>query len=282
MSKLFHAIYSIYELLPEKPFRKGFYQLYVWYRRLNKRSSLIATIHGVTYDLDLTQLIDSSIYYKGSFEPETTRQITKSVKQGMVVIDVGANIGCHTFHFAQLVGKKGQVIAFEPMSSAFSKLIRNAELNQFDNITLEKAALGRENGTMEADFRTSWSLYNKDKTVAPESVPVYRLDDYLNNRGINHIDFIKLDVDGYEYKVLQGSKETLEKNMPLIITEFSNWTLKRVGDNSIEFLGYLENLGYLFFGGKGFSNELKVNDLIGLQSEDTTINLLCVARGKML
>jgi FkbM family methyltransferase len=277
MIKIFHLLFRIYELLPESSLRKWIYLVFIKCRGLNRRRSVITTIQGVSYDLDLTQFIDSSIFYKGSFEPDIYRVISRYVKEGMVAVDAGANLGCHTFHLAQMVGKIGQVIAFEPMTAAFTKLKRNAELNIFENIILEKAALGNVSGILNAGFRNSWSLYNEEQVI-PETVPIFCLDEYLSINGIGDVDIIKLDVDGYEYKVLQGSKDTLEKNKPLIITEFSNWTLERVGDQSVDFLEFLNRLGYVFLGGKEFSEERAICDLICQQLIDTTINILCVAR----
>ena len=102
-----------------------------------KRSQLVV-IEEIRYRLDLTEYIDNTIYDVGHFEPGVTEIIHKYTHRGMHIIDVGANMGCHTLRFAKLVGKTGRVIAFEPMSYAFSRLEENVSLNNFDNIILEK------------------------------------------------------------------------------------------------------------------------------------------------
>lgn len=106
---------------------------------LSKKQIVFTTINGIKYELDLNQAIDSSIYYCGCWEPETTAIIEKYVGQGMTVFDIGANIGAHSLTFAKLVGQSGKVIAFEPMSWAFQKLKHHIiELNNFNNVVLEK------------------------------------------------------------------------------------------------------------------------------------------------
>ncbi len=112
---------------------------------------------------------------------------------------------------------------------------------------LEKIALGNQNGTLWTTFRSSWSLYGKDLDHEPEELSIMRIDDYIRNRGIGRVDFIKLDVDGYEYKVLQGGSNTLRDKKPLIVMEFAFWTLERVGDKASDLLSYLEDFDYKFF-----------------------------------
>jgi len=132
---------SFYRRLPIKPFSGILKRLYQKYKLFNKDRVVVAIRDGIKYKLDLNELIDSAIYYNGCFEPMTTEIINKYTKEGMIIFDIGVNIGCHTLRFARLVEKTGKVIAFKPMSWAFLKLKNNVDLNNFDNILLEKIAL---------------------------------------------------------------------------------------------------------------------------------------------
>src|SRR5689334_21718882 len=80
---------------------------------------------GVTYDLDLSQGIDFAIFLGNFYERETKSALRKLVSPGTLALDIGANIGAHTLHLAQLVGADGRVMAFEPTDFAFRKLRRN-------------------------------------------------------------------------------------------------------------------------------------------------------------
>ena len=94
-----------------------------WGRRLvGGGPELVTSRQGLTWQLDLREGIDLSIYLLGRFEPSTVRCYTRLVNPGDVVLDVGANIGAHTLPLARLVGEAGRVIAFELTRYAFLKL----------------------------------------------------------------------------------------------------------------------------------------------------------------
>lgn len=251
--KMIGKLVTIYRKLPIKPFQGVLGKLYRKYKLLYRNKVVIAVKGGIRWELDLKEQIDSSIYYEGCFEPTTTAVINRYVKEGMTVLDIGANIGCHTLRFAKLVGKMGKVIAFEPMSWAFSKLKRNVELNNFDNITLERIALSDESkGERVVQFYASWPLDAdlSDSKIHPihhgermeNTVEVITLDDYVQRENIKKIDFVKLDVDGYEYKVIGGGTNTIKKFKPVMIIEFSKYTLREYGDNLEKLIDLLISL----------------------------------------
>src|SRR5258706_11932994 len=96
---------------------------------LGRTDHEIVVRDGVTYDLDLSQGIDFAIYLGNIYERQTKAALRQLVSPASLVLDIGANIGAHTLHLAQLVGPNGRVIAFEPTDYAFRKLCRNLELN---------------------------------------------------------------------------------------------------------------------------------------------------------
>jgi FkbM family methyltransferase len=275
------AIY-IYKAMPFKPFLKPVLKLYSIY---NKNRIIIARRDNITYELHLNELIDSAIYYRGCFEPETTRFIERYCHEGMTVFDVGANIGCHTLRFAKLVSSKGKVFAFEPMSWAFSKLKRNLELNHFDNVTIERLALGNKiQDSQSVEFACSWPLDRGAKTSESEHlhlgqamrdiVSFTSIDEYVRVNGINNIDLIKLDVDGYEFQILQGAKNVLYVFKPLLLIELGVYTLRSVGDEASELVAFLQNSGYNFYSerdGKKFHNG---DAVISSIPSDSAINII--------
>ncbi|NVM04160.1 MAG: FkbM family methyltransferase [Candidatus Helarchaeota archaeon] len=223
-------------------------------RLISKDRIIIKKIDGINYELHLNQLIDSSIYYSGCFEIETTNAIKKILKPGMIALDIGANIGCHTLPMAKIVGSKGKVIAFEPMKWPFKKLKRNIELNNFNNIIIENIALSDKREVKEILFRSSWTLDNTkiEEANEPHKVQLETLDEYIKKHDIERVDFIKLDVDGYEYKILRGASGTLKKFKPTIIMELGIITLENFGDNIEDLITFLSNLGYYFYSEKNF------------------------------
>lgn len=221
VNRLIRTLAGLYSRLPVKPFRGVLSRLFQKYRTASRNRVVIAKVDGITYQLDLNEMIDSSIYYEGCFEPMTTAVINEQVKPGMTVLDIGANIGCHTLRLAKLVGEAGKVITFEPMSWAFAKLKTNIELNDFNNVILEKLALSNIIERKPAYFRTSWTPDNQSSPNSKnsEDIDFLTLDKYVSINNIDKIDFIKLDVDGYEYKVIWGGRETIKEFKPIMIVE---------------------------------------------------------------
>lgn len=203
----------------------------------------------------------------------------------MTVLDIGANIGAHTFSMAKLVGPKGMIIAFEPMKWAHDKLKTNIELNSFSNIVIEKIALSNKNDTGSAAFRTSWDKYDSssDGISAEPSIVFQQLDNYVKIHNISSIDFIKLDVDGFEYKIIEGAIETLNKFKPTIIMELGNYTLESHGDSLESLVLLLGDMGYKFFKEEDIS-PLPTLEAINLEFPDPntwTINSIVIHNSKL-
>jgi|ETNmetMinimDraft_13_1059891.scaffolds.fasta_scaffold01996_6 FkbM family methyltransferase len=273
------AIRKIYNTLPFKvPLPLNIYLLARdRLRLLNKKKTVVKEINGITYELQLNQLIDSSIYYDGCFEPNTVSCIKKLCKEGMTVIDIGANIGCHTLLFAKIVGDSGKVIAFEPMEWALKKLRRNINLNNIDNnIIVEKMALSNKKEIKELLFKSSWTIDSKKlpESQIPQKINMETLDEYVSSNGIEHIDLIKLDVDGYEFKVLKGAFKTLKTHKPVIITEIGFYSLERVGDKAEDMLSLLESIGYQSYSEKNLIPYESVDKVLNSIPHGATINIV--------
>ncbi len=282
---MIRCLADIYRRLPVKPFLRTLGKLYLKYRLVSRNRVVIAERDEIRYELDLRESIDSSIYYEGCFEPDVVRIIQQYVQQGMVAIDIGANIGCHTFRLAQLVGDKGKVIAFEPSSWAFRKLERNSALNNFGNIVLEKTALSDEkiDGKLLRIY-ASWPLRcNAHDDLHPihrgypmnDVVDLITLDDYVRMKKITKVDFIKLDVDGYELKVIRGGIKSIRAFRPIMIVEFGEYTLEGFGDSLEDLVDLLAESGYLFYSGQDLGQYDNKESLLKAVPPDATINVLC-------
>jgi len=238
----------LYLKLPFKPFRATLSKLYGHYygHQLQADPIVRKKIKGITYELDLREQIDTLIYYQGSFEPATTAAICRLCEPGMVALDIGANIGAHTLRMAQLVGPDGKVIAFEPMTAAKTKLERNISLNPFTNIVVEKLALGNADTKKRVHFRTSWRLAGlpeQEEETSKELVTFRKLDTYAAQKRLVHVGFIKLDVDGLEFEILKGGRQSLKKWRPRLVMEVGDYPGSG-GYRLEDLLTMLTDLGY--------------------------------------
>jgi len=200
-------------------------------------------------------VIGKYIYVNGFFEKAECKFVMKFLKPGMLFFDIGANLGQYTLLAAKRVGTEGQVHSFEPCNRMFAEMEFNVKLNELSNIcVLNKTALSNKVGTAklsryEAGSEVYGSLgaqYQSDTPIIDhEVVKTTTLDTYVEEKGIDRIDLIKMDIEGAELLALQGSEHTLSKSIaPAIVLEMADFNTVGFGYQAIEIWDYLEMLGY--------------------------------------
>ena len=192
------------------------------------------------------------LMWAGAYERELVDLFKRVLGPGMVALDVGANIGYFSALAAGLVGPTGLVHSFEPAPTCFSQLKRN--LAAFSWADASPFAVADESGIArfhlsEQPNQTGWgSLLADEKGVMQETgVQVVTLDQWVRQQGIRRIDFIKMDVEGAEYRALLGATELLQKCRPLIVAELNSACLARDGRTPEDILGLLRSTGYETF-----------------------------------
>jgi FkbM family methyltransferase len=234
---------SVAKLAVFRPLRERLWKAFLF---LVRKKTIIAQIDGMTFHLDLGEVIDASLLM-GTFEPDVTRIIESFCQPGWTILDVGANIGAHTLRFGKVAGSSGKVYAFEPTEYAYRKLLRNIALDQLDSTEAFQVAVSNRNQTQQAlNYRSSWRTDGRNVSGAG-LVDVVRLDDWCAENGVQRIDCIKVDVDGDEWPVLKGAEQVLRRYRPLIIIEIGAWHFRRAEENP---LSLLRQLGYRFWDAK--------------------------------
>jgi FkbM family methyltransferase len=183
-------------------------------------------------------------------EESTTALFRKIVKEGDVVVDLGANIGYFTLLAAKLVGKKGKVYAFEPEPRNYEFLTRNIQLNGYDNVVALQKAVADKPGMVKlfiCPYDTGHHTIQKYDGIhayRPEFVNKKKefveveqvgLDDFLRGK-TTRINVIKMDVEGAEMLALAGMEELIRENKNLImLIEFFPLLIKEMGQSPEEF-----------------------------------------------
>ncbi|MDH3258949.1 MAG: FkbM family methyltransferase [Deltaproteobacteria bacterium] len=199
--------------------------------------------------LDTTDHIQWHIFYYGVYEKEETRWIEQTLKPGMVSFDVGANIGYYTVKMSRLVGENGRVYAFEATSTAYNVLKKHVHLNRCNNVTFNHLAVSNRNGhhiiycAHNANTGQS-SLLDFDGAAREEDVQCITLDSYIKENNIDKIDFIKIDVEGAEMLVLEGSVLLLQQFRPTIMIEINPMSLSRMGTSAHDLIAKIIQAGY--------------------------------------
>jgi len=234
------------------------YRLVTFGRGMLGLSQQVETTRGgVRWRLDLREGIDFSIFALGGFEPATLNLYRTLVFAGGVVLDIGANIGSHTLPLAKLVGPDGRVIAFEPTEFAIKKLQANTELNAGLAQRIEAYQLmlvADPADDVEPAIYSSWPLSDAEglhekhrgKMMSTTGARAVTLDQFVAERKLDAVHFIKIDVDGNEPAVLAGGSETLRRFRPQILMEFAPYLFKDSLDGFESMLQLLDELGYAF------------------------------------
>jgi FkbM family methyltransferase len=205
--------------------------------RLGLRPQRVVRRQGITYDLDLREGIDLSLFLFGSFQRHVTDAVRRFAGDDGVVIDVGANIGAVTLPVAACL-QRGQVYAFEPTAFAFAKLQRNLSLNP--ELARRVTALNmfvaeRSAPTSDLVAYSSWPVAGAH---AEGEHPVHKgiakaatcgqttLDEFIAERGLTAVALIKVDTDGHDFPVLAGAGHCLAQLRPVVIVEACEYLMR--------------------------------------------------------
>jgi FkbM family methyltransferase len=212
-------------------------------RRTTGRGDMAeVTRRSIRWRLDLREGIDFSIYLLGAFELTTIEAYGKLLQPDDLVLDIGANIGAHTLHLARAVGPRGRVLAFEPTDYAFGKLRANLSLNPqlIGRVEAHQLMLLDRSEAPPPALYSSWPLSPASGDVheghlgrlqSTAGAQGMTLDEFVENHGLTRLDLIKLDVDGFECRVLRGAENTLKRFKPAMIMELSPYVLEEQGDS---------------------------------------------------
>lgn len=186
--------------------------------------------------------------YKAITDRSERRLCRSLIQPGMIVADIGANIGLYTDFFAKCVGPKGQVHAFEPEPTNFQLLSRS--LGSRKNITLNQMAVGNKTEQsylyISPNLNVDHQTYNSHSDRQKITITTTTLDDYFPSN--QSVDFIKLDIQGFEYHALLGMDRVLSKNSQVkIILEYSPAGLASAGANNQQLKSFLKERGFALY-----------------------------------
>mgnify|MGYP001174417940 CR=1 FL=1 len=251
-----HAISGYWKLFRSEGFSKAFSSFYDYYntrhklKKIKQSGNNFVVTHGCKMEVNLNdEGLSAELLVHGSHEPDTTEFVSKYLKENMVCVDVGANIGYYSTLYSKIVGRNGKVLAIEPSPVNFEYLKNNLELQNFDNYLVFNCASGETEGTVRflMDKRANKCMIVQNENEVSNnadiiSVPVRSIDDIINESKVDRLDFVKFDVEGYEWFAIQGALKTIHTFRPSIQIEIH---FNRLGDeNTQKILEILKNENY--------------------------------------
>mgnify|MGYP000889151875 FL=1 len=220
-------------------------------RRMKSRGGVIQ--RGVGRGLRFDPGGGNLEYLLGTAEPAVQDVMSALVRPGMVVFDVGANVGFLTLIAARLVGPSGRVVAFEPWPAASRILSTNLRANGMAWVSVVPLALFDQDGPMAFVGQEATTLGRLATTLPPSSssdnasqqVDAARLDTWIAHEGavpnvnLRPPDLVKIDVEGAEAAVLRGARQTIRSHQPTLLIELHG--------TNLEVSSELASLGYQSF-----------------------------------
>ncbi len=214
----------------------------------------------LTMTLDLSEHMQRRIFWMGYYNLRLMPLLDQMLRPGMVVIDVGANIGEVSLVAGRRVGPQGRVIAFEPAPTIADELETHVQRNQMQDVVhIERLGLADKPATLplyascgQADtadpHRGLGSLHGEpDKDALLAVVEVATLDHMAEQLALDRLDLLKVDIEGGELPCLRGAEKTLRRFLPIIAVEVQSQSAGAAGYQGRDVLDFLAPLGYRFY-----------------------------------
>jgi len=221
--------------------------------------ALTRTAHGQKIFVDTRDLsLAPALLMDGAWENPVTKIYAKYLRKGAITIEVGANMGYYTLLAASLVGHRGKVIAFEANRALSELLYKSVDINYYlHHCEIINKAVADKTGTLTfriikehmgtssaAPFDQEY-LDNSRDTMEETTVESVSLDEFLEERGMHHVDVIKIDAEGSEPLIFKGLQKTLEKSEDLtVIFELNAGMIRAMGHDPGEMLESLVEKGF--------------------------------------
>jgi len=250
---------KLYKYLPKYITNNRFFANYISY--INPKYIFIFKLKDMIYEYPLPIIIATFI------------------KEGDIVVDIGANHGQYTIFLSKLVGQKGKVYAFEPDPRNF--LILKHRTRKLKNVVLERCAVGNKKSKVKfyLDKSSNGSTIHKDAVISPIGsieVNMVSLDDYFCNFK-DDIALIKMDVQGSEPLVLDGMKDLIKK-VKVLIFEFWPFGLKVAGFEPFSLIERLISNNFkLIYIDENF-NFFNVNEMYDKINDKEFLNIIAINR----
>jgi len=220
--------------------------------KLNKNKEFTVTHGGLRWQLNPSDYTQERFFWLGEMDAAEINQIASRLSPGAVIFDVGANFGYYGIALANRLARQCSVHSFEPFPDTLQRLRTNIALNQLQDV-VKSVPFGLADsagtGTMVAKEGHSGGAHfdaHPQQSTGPQ-VALTTLDEYCSAYDVRRIDFIKIDVEGYEGKVINGGRIALKTFKPLLMVEFNPVTMAKANARMETLRDDLIALGYKLF-----------------------------------
>lgn len=233
-----------------------------YFKLRSKDGLFLKEIHGNKMYLDPSDIgLSKELLLSGTREELQTKIIKEMVKKGMVVLEIGANLGYYALIEASIIGKEGKIYAIEPVPRNFEILNKNIDINGYrDTVDTFCVAASSQCGTSviklteesnrntmlhDSNIMSDWMRNHviEEKMVGDLEVNTITIDEFLKDK--EKIDMLRMDIEGYEVEAFKGMSDTLKNVDSLIIAlEVHPQLFKNPQDTIGKLMSELIQLGF--------------------------------------
>jgi FkbM family methyltransferase len=229
---------------------------------------------GIQYSLDLSDYQEWLIFFY--CKSDSSDHVLEYLGRSIHIFDIGANIGQTSFNMFRKQTEKGLnpvIYAFEPYPRTFEKLKTNISLNKDAAVKAYNSGIGEKKGTLHmmqhSPSNSGGFRMTADKKNSVE-VAVTTFDEFISEHEIPAVDFIKIDVEGFEVQVLKGALQSINRFKPVIIFEYSLENILAQGGDIREVLNELQSMNYKIGSKEG------IEDLNAILELSIQTDLICI------
>lgn len=233
-----------------------------------KEKHIDASVGDVKFSFDFEQSAMIKYMYTGSYEVDTFMSLNSILKRGDTFIDVGANIGYISALALNMVGKSGQVHAFEPIKKYFDQLQKIQKDNPNYRFFPNNAAISTKEGKTQIAINSSDNIGNNSMLIDSieskeiEEINTLNLTNYLNQHKLEP-SLIKIDTEGFEIEVLKSLSPYIldSSKKPIILCEVSPEVYSFLNQSTADIAKFLDEVDYHCYGLDNLSKAIDINSI---------------------
>lgn len=208
----------------------------------------------------------------GSYERKYMDIFCSKIREGDIVIDVGAYIGIFSLVASKRVGPKGCIYSFEPVPISYERLMRNIKINKAQNIKAYNWGLSNRNEILPINVprkipgeatlcQTSATEIYRGIKVQKDVIEISLkpFDTFYNEECLNKVNIVKIDAEGEELKILRGMKYVLKSNDLILFIEINPYLIKNSGGSIEELMKILYNSGFKYIYSHKLNLKIEIN-----------------------
>lgn len=220
--------------------------------------------------------ISRSLYVRGIYDPNMAVLVNSFLPADGVLLDIGANMGYYSMLAAKKTNENGKIIAVEPSSRDYKRIVANVKENHFEaKIKTIMAAVGDRLGKKTIQIASeersglntlgSEFAYKGIEKIATEEAVVTTIDTIVASENLDRVDVIKMDIEGSEVRALEGARATIEKFHPVLLVGVNSDALVKSKRSIRELENILKEMNYVIY--------KCTKDNFGLEKTDTLVGV---------